>query len=351
MRKKFLIKVFFLALAISSIPLSAIYFDTFNVFHWKNIRFTKADPNKNYIKTQYIVHNPKKFNAFVFGSSRVGAIPKDALPKTLGGDQLHWYNMTNPHAIPSEHYYAIQTFEKNGVDIKMILLAFDDISMFSAIEHHYNLLLTIPYKVYEENKFNFYKPYLIKFTAPSIMKEVLLYDPEKYKDKTEAFYSYGDTWGSDFSLTENPKMEQFKSFHTSTYTQKNAHMDIEKISKLCQEKGIKLVLITNPLYKATYLDSVRDGYFDFLRLVANSCEFYNFSTLNNYTLGERYFLEGSHYCPALGLIIEKYLFGSEEERQQIRDEAGDELFGVKVSSENVDFVIGELKKQLEKLAE
>ena len=80
MRKKFLIKVFFLALAISSIPLSAIYFDTFNIFHWKNIRFTKADPNKNYIKTQYIVHNPKKFNAFVFGSSRVGAIPKDALP-------------------------------------------------------------------------------------------------------------------------------------------------------------------------------------------------------------------------------------------------------------------------------
>lgn len=347
MIKKFLLKIFFLTLIISIVPLSALYFDTFNIFHWKRIRMTTADPNKNYIKTQYIIHNPQKFNAFVFGSSRVGAVPKDMLPKSLNGEPLNWYNMTHPHGIPSEHYYSIQTLLNNDVQIKMILLAFDDISMFSSIDDHYNLLLTIPYKVYEESKFNFYKAYLFKVTAPSIMREVLKYNPNDYKDKVDAFYAYGDTWGSDFSLTKDPQLETYNSHHTSTFSQKDAYKDIEKISSLCKEKGIKLVLFTNPLYETTYLDSVKDGYFDFLRTVANVCEFYNFSALNKLTRDPSYFFEGSHYRPILGLFVEKILFGTEEDKKEIRKIADDDLFGEKVTSQNIDSIILHLEKQLE----
>ncbi len=346
MIKKFLLKVFFLVFIVSIIPLSSIYFDTFNVFHWKKIRITTADPNKNFIKTKYIINNDKKFNAFVFGSSRVGAIPKDALLKNLNGENLSWYNMTNPHAIPTENYYTIQTFLKNNVDIKMILLAFDDISMFSSINDHYNLLLTIPYKVYEENKFNFYKAYLFHFTDFSIMREVLKYNEIEYKDKINDFYLYGDTYGSDFSLNEEPDMEHFKSFHTSSFTQKEAYKDLEKISTLCKENGIKLILFTNPLYKTTYLDSVKDGYFTFLRSVANVCEFYNFSSLNNFTNDYKYYFEGSHYRPILGLFIEQILFGTEEEKNSVRKKSGDDLFGVKVNSENIEDVIIHLQKQI-----
>ena len=33
---------------------SIIHYDTFNIFHWNNIRFTSAEPNKNFVKTKEI---------------------------------------------------------------------------------------------------------------------------------------------------------------------------------------------------------------------------------------------------------------------------------------------------------
>lgn len=100
------------------------------------------------------------------------------------------------------------------------------------------------------------------------------------------------------------------------------------------------------MYQTTYRSSVNAGYFDFLRKVANRCEFYNFSALNNYTTNPAYYYESSHYRPALGLIIEKYLFSSDEDREKIRRDAGDDFFGIKVNAQNIDEVIEVLQEQL-----
>ena len=51
-----------------------ILVDPYNVFHWKRIRDNGVEPNSNYIKMQYILHNPDKFDSFLFGSSRTGFI-------------------------------------------------------------------------------------------------------------------------------------------------------------------------------------------------------------------------------------------------------------------------------------
>lgn len=322
----------------------AYHYDTFNVFHWDNIRFTSAEPNKNFVKTQYIINNPNKFNAFIFGSSRVGNIPPNLLPKSDGERQLSWYNMTCSEGIPAEHFLTIKTFLRKQVDIKMIMVAFDHISMQTSIEQHYADLLRLPFSVYEKSKFDFFRPYFIAEVDPVIIKQVDEYDFEAHKQQSEEFYSFG--WlGGDFSLSENPDLKRYEWGH-SGYPLKDSYKDLEEIVDLCAENGIKLILFTNPMYQILYRNSVEDGYLDFLTKVAQKCEFYNFSTLNNYTQNPRYFYEWSHYRPALGLIIEKYLFGTEKERAEIRKEAGDELFGIKVNSENVDFVISELKKKI-----
>ena len=72
-----------------------IHYDTFNIFHWNNIRFTSAEPNKNFVKTKYIIRNPNKFNAYILGSSRIVNIPPALLPsqkdgkKSFGGFENH----------------------------------------------------------------------------------------------------------------------------------------------------------------------------------------------------------------------------------------------------------------------
>ncbi len=354
----FVILIAFFALAIKSRSFlkqiyEAYHYDTFNVFHWKNIRFTSAEPNKNFVKTQFIVHNPKKFNAFIFGSSRVGNLPKDFLPKVLAEKNLLWYNMTYSEGVPKEHLESIKTFLSNDVCVDVIVLGFDNISMYASMEQHGGQLLRMPYQVYENDKFAFYKPYLQTGVDESIMNQVeKIYNTSERSDsylQSELwFYDYGTAPDVQYidSLTENPDLNRYEVEHAK-YPCKESHKDIEEIVRFCRENNIKLFLFTSPLWQITYKNAVDDGYFDFLRLVAKNCEFYNFSSLNNYTKDPRYYFEWSHYRPALGLLVEKMLFGTEDEKAQIRKDSGDELWGIKVNAENADFVIQKLHEQLE----
>lgn len=343
--KKFLLKSAIIAFPFLTLALLNMHYDTFNIFHWKNIRFTSAEPNKNFVKTQYIIHNPKKFNAFIFGSSRVANIPQDFLPKETDGKPLRWYNMTHSEGITAEHLATIRTFLANGVDIDMILLGFDNITMYANVGQHEKQLLRMPFQVYEESPMHFYVPYLKNITASSIIKEVEHYNAAEMKAETERFYEWGGC-ESDFSLTENPQMERYDIEHFD-YSQKDSHKDIEEIARLCSEHNIKLVLFTSPMYQILYRNSVEDGYFDFLRVVAQKCEFYNFSALNNYTVNPQYYYEWSHYRPALGLLVNKILFGTDEDRERIRLDASDKLWGVRVNANNVEEVVDYLQRQIE----
>ena len=356
--KKFLFKLLFLTQSVIALfflrskilqAWKGFHYDTFNVFHWNNIRFTGAEPNKNFIKTKYILANPQKFNAFVFGSSRVGNLPLGGLPNKIAETELRWYNMTYSEGIPAEHVASLKTFINANVDIKMIVAAFDNIVMYASVQDHEKQLLRIPYQVYEKNPLAFYLPYLTTETDDSIISQVLEYDPAPHEQEFIDFYNYDGCVNDDFSLTENPDYERFKSVHFGQeYTQQDAPNDIAEIANICKEKGIKLILLTNPIYETTYKDAVEHGYFDLLKYVSQECEFYNFSSLNNYTKDSHYYFESSHYRPALGMLVEKVLFGTEEEKAQIRKDAGDELWGINVNAENVDFVIQNLRGQLEK---
>ena len=344
--KKLLLKIAVISLPVVMVVLPTLYFDTFNVFHWRNIRFTSAEPNKNFIKTQYIIHNPKKFNAFVFGSSRVSNIPPDCLPQETDGVPLRWYNMTHSEGIPAEHLQTVRTFLKNGVKIDMIILGFDNIAMYASVGQHERQLLRIPFQVYEKNAFRFYVPYLKNKIARSIVKEVSRYNAAENKTESERFYDWGGS-ASDFVLTENPQMERYVSDHDGKeFTQKDAYKDIAAIAELCRENGIALVLFSSPLYETTYRDAAENGYFDFLRSVAGVGEFYNFSSQNSYTTNPQYYFESSHYRPALGLLVEKVLFGTDEERESIRRDAGDALWGARVNAGNVEEIIAHLQGQL-----
>ncbi len=354
----FSIKIFFLLLIVAGATFyknqnfisqihDAYRYDTFNIFHWKSIRFTAAEPNKNYVKTRYVISNPKRFNAFVFGSSRVANIPPTCLPKELNGINLNWYNMTMSCGVPSEHYLTLQTFLKNAVDIQMVLVGFDNMSMYESLDAHKTQLLRMQYQMYEEKKSKFFIPYLQMKTDGSIREEIESYDPDLHVSDKDFFYTYGTSPSvTSFDFTETPVLERYEIAHFG-YQLRDSYKDIENIVGLCREYGIRLVLFTSPMYKILYRNGVEDGYFDFLKKVARHCEFYNFSTLNNFTQNPKYFYEWSHYRPVLGLLVEKILFGTEEERKEARRQSGDGLWGIKVNASNIDMVIEELKKQLE----
>ena len=372
--KKFYLKCAFIflfaALYLGKKFIPAYHYDPFNVFHWNDIRFINSESNKNYIKSKYILKNPKKFNAFIFGSSRVQSLPPDMLPKQLNGKVLSWYNMTSAAAIPNNHLSAIKVFLKNKIPIEFVVLGFDSICMYSSPEYHKYDIMRCEYQIIAEQPLKYLMAYLNLDIDENIKKSVDEYNKEEHLEESKLFYKYG---GRSYSpeLTENIDLQRYEIKNNEitqvdTYKRnlepkvallskegldlKSSYKDLEAIVDLCAQNGIKLILFTNPMYQTLYRGSVDNGYFEFLRKAAQRCEFYNFSTLNNYTTDPRYYFEYSHYRSALGLIIEKYLFGSEENREQIRRDAGDELFGVKVNAQNIDAVIEGLEKQIRNYA-
>lgn len=348
--KKYLIKSGIFGLIVFGImcfnyPL-AYYYDTFNVFHWENIRFTSAEPNKNFVKTKYILANPQKFNAFIFGSSRVGNIPQTMLPGELNGEPLHWYNMTYSVGIPRENFLTLKTFLQNSVGVKVVMMGFDELALYNSYEDHTKELLRFPYQEYEKGKLHFFRPYLETFVDSSIKKEIRQYKDSEYTAAADEFYGWGGN-ADDFSLTENPDLSRYEESFTVPPAYTDSYKDIEDMVDLCGRHGITLILFTNPTFQTMFYETLKWGesFFDWLRNVAKKCEFYNFFAFNNYTTDPHYYFESSHYRPVVGLMVEQLIFGTEEEKARIRREAGDELWGMKVNAENVEQVIHHLKVQ------
>ena len=101
--KKFLLRILpFVIYAFILHVVFPVIVDPFNVFHADNIRTNGVELNKNYIKTRYILKHPDRFDSFLFGSSRVGAIHTDKIPG------LRTYNMTYSAGLPSEHLANIR---------------------------------------------------------------------------------------------------------------------------------------------------------------------------------------------------------------------------------------------------
>ena len=126
--------------------------DPYNVFHWQKIRDNGVEPNSNYIKMQYILHNPDKFDSFLFGSSRTGFVDVEKIPDGK------WYNMSYSEGLPAEHLENLQELIANGIIPKNVMIGVDNISAFVDPSLHQNQFYRIPYP--RTHKLEFYGKYL-----------------------------------------------------------------------------------------------------------------------------------------------------------------------------------------------
>ena len=131
----------------------------------------------------------------------------------------------------------------------------------------------------------------------------------------------------------------------------NAVSYLEKLATLCDEEGIRLYVVTTPIYEATYREAIDNGYLEFLEDAAQVTDFYLFSGLNTYTISGNYYFDGSHFRPYVGLQMEKVVFGTDEERKKAVVEAANinskVSFGQIVSKDNIDDIIDKLREEVE----
>ena len=108
-------------LAFAMVGLVNYVLDPYGLFR-KDFSWQFVEPNMNFIKARYVAHNPGRYDCFVFGSSRANSID---VRKIRG---VTCYNMHSAMALPRNHLDNMNYMLKNGVKVKLALIALDEFS-------------------------------------------------------------------------------------------------------------------------------------------------------------------------------------------------------------------------------
>lgn len=341
--KKFLLKLLAFALILMGIlmPVNVIV-DPYNIFHYDNPCDNGVEPNKNFIKTKYILNNPDKFDSLVFGSSRAGFLDVSAIPDGK------YYDMCYSEGLPAEHVNTLKVLIKGGFVPKNVLVLVDDISCFVDPASHENMLYRVPYPTGGPISFiEFYAKYcdlITTYESLSVMKEYResgKADPDfavRFRETgTERLDKPSEFDGTDGMGNELPG---YAAAYYSLRLEESIE-DMRNLKELCDKYGIKLTVVTNPLYYKTYEVAAENGYLDFLYELADVTEYTNFSGISDVTTTCSNYYETSHFTPYVGWAMTEYVYNDFTD-----DYLSAQGFGVKVNSANRDEFISLLKNQL-----
>lgn len=350
--KKLIKKLFLVFLVIFLWMFLSFLIDPFGVFHPEHVRgYKELSINSNFVKTYHVIKNPKRYNAFILGSSRVGGLPLNNLPKMHNGKKLNWYPLNYPSGTPEEFLKTLQILLKYDINIDYLLVCFENNAKFHKTSENEKDLQTFHFQNWDRSKLNFYKYYFFIKPDKDLFYSIFHYDSAYAENFRKSLFVFDES--QDLSVPESQNWTddyEIRGFSTGEYTEKNAPIALGTISKICEKKHIPCIFILNPTFQNVYKKETSSGLYDFIYDVAKNCNFYNFAGLNNYTNDTRYFSDRSHYRSYVGNEMEKIIFGNDEQKIEAIKEAGEGLpydtaFGMYVTNENVRTLIDILKGQ------
>lgn len=327
--KRFIKKLmlFLLLLALLVFPLN-LCVDPYNIFHAANIRDNGVEPNKNYIKTKFILEHQDEYDSYLFGSSRAGFIDVSELPDGS------WYNFSYSEGLPAEQCETLRTLISHGEIPKQVYLSIDNISFLVDPAYHEDQLYrkAYPYEGSAADKIRFFASYLDSVTTLESLSVIRAYDGDT-QELRERMYSTGcENLDLDMTFDETSAGAYWADYYEPRIEE--AVAEIREFKELCDAYDIELTVFTNPLYVTTYERSVEKGYLDFLEQVAQVTPFYNFSSYNEISMNSEYYFETSHYTPEAADIIMDIIENGGDEHT-IRAQG----FGYYVTEENLaDFM-------------
>ncbi|MDO4187748.1 MAG: hypothetical protein Q4D29_02045 [Lachnospiraceae bacterium] len=360
--KKLIIKsiAFILIIAALILPMS-ISVDPYNVFHTKAPRDNGIESNKGFIKTEYIKKNHDKFDSLLFGSSRAGFYDIGYLNEKMGAK---FYDMASSESLVNEEAKELKVLIKAGFVPKNVLVLVDDISCFVDPKIHENMLYRVPYPDGGfADRMEFYLKYMDLITVANSMSVIKdhkakveaelvngvdnAYDNSTHMSYTDRFYETG-TERLDKESQFDPNEEQYQKGYWVDYYDlrvEEALNDMKELKKLCDDNGINLIVMTNPLYHLTYEQDIENGYLIYLRGIADITDYYNFSGFSEVTEDYHYYYETSHFMPEVTRMMTDAFLASENASNNHEGISEESVFGCHVTSENVDEIISILEEQ------
>ena len=309
--------------------------DTFNTLHPLNVRMNGNEINKNYVKMVYVLNNPKKFNSYIFGSSRIGNIHVENIKNE------RCYNMYYGKGVPKENLNNIKTLIENNCDVEKIYLGVDSYSYTEDYTIHNSEPLRSNYEYLKSHPLKFIEMYFDMSLAIRTIKEQYINNSNEEYGTNEVFYKYG--WNHDYREESEYDFSNAEATMGNAYFLDETLQDIKEIKKLCDDNGIELTVFTNPMYYVTYEASLDVDYYRFLKELALITPYYNFSGYNSITIDSNNYYETSHYKAETSDLLIDIMWND-----KTYDELLEEGFGLFVTSDNVDNLLNLLANNRDK---
>ena len=287
--------------------------DPFNVFK-SNFLPYKMQMNERFVKVDYIDKNHQKYNAYLFGSSRIGVVNPKVIEQYVPNSRF--YNFTVSSANLHDYLMHLKYFIKQKYEIKTLYMQIDldDMNHYGQADSDY--LSKLHPHVTDESENFYYMRYLLGFFPLNIRTKI---ETNLLKRTKKEYWIENGTWtlrASKKALLENPKqyVKSEKSFHFTTRrtirytTAKESMPTLQKIVDLCAEHQIKLHIFTSAHHHRKMDTFILEDYNKFLRNISKITSFYDFTGYNSVTLNDENYYEMSHYRPIVGKLVAARVF-------------------------------------------
>ncbi len=292
--------------------------------------------NERYLKIEHLKANHARYDTYLFGSSRIGTTQPGVVEAYLPGS--HAYNFTVASANVYEYLAHLEYFLKEGYTVKNLYIQVDIDSMAQYGRHENDDLRRLHPDVVGESKLLYLGRYLFGF-YPKNIKRKLMNNLERH-DYLEYDLENGGAWqraAKEQAMREDccAYVASEPSFHARRQRKmgdrnlENTIAAIDRIRRLCREHGISLYLFTMAQNSHT-MDTFRvNAYLEFLKRLADSGSYTDFSGYNSVTLNDCNYYEWSHYRPHVARWIAARMFHD-------ASVSVPEDFGMPVTKENRD---------------
>jgi len=291
--------------------------DPFKVFG-SNILPYQVQMNERFVKVEFLKKNHQNFNAYIFGSSRVGVVEPSIIEQYIPDSKFYNFTLSSATLDDYEKHLSYFIKEQYMVNTLYLQLDIDNMQVYGKPSSDY--LSKLHPDVVNESPTLYYLKYLVGFFPLNLREKI----EGSINDKKNKEYSLEKgTWylvNSEKRIEENRTKYlasvsgfNFKNPRNIAYTKQKENMKaLQKIVDLCKENAIKLYLFTSA-HNQNMMDTfILKDYNNYLRNISEISDFYDFSGYNSVTTNNFNYYEVSHYRPHVARLMAARIFNNQK---------------------------------------
>jgi len=269
--------------------------------------------NQHMFNPEFVFRNPRKFDCFLFGSSRTAAFHVEKIPTGK------FFNMSYSSGIPAQHLAILKAFLRKGVKIKSVLIGLDEFCFNLPGSDNQKSLIRIMHP--EAGGPSQWEIFLMYFFRKPGLQELTLWKNRVLSGQMKGRIILDEQgvnlgwWEKEQTIEKGGRpifdftIKKYEPIVYDPRKMDEAFAVIESIIALSRTHHFSLTFFVTPLYTQLYLNNA-ESLLTVKERLAKLTDFWDFSGFNSVTTNALNYYEESHYRYRVGDMIIDRLYGN-----------------------------------------